>query len=177
MTDDEDIINVRNALDADERALTIHEAGHALVAHALGADLVFVEVYVSRPNPDDGKMGGGKTCYREPFADDVKSLAVCVAGYKAELAFAADEQRVAKMLAREGRLAGDSKQMHELLFRFPEAERLAALVEGFTLADVNLQANEQAVRNIADTLFERRFTDPARIEGNELAGLLADVRS
>jgi hypothetical protein len=55
----------------------------------LGADLVLVEVHVSRPNPDDGKMGDGKTCYREPFTDDVKSLAVCVAGYKAELAFAA----------------------------------------------------------------------------------------
>ena len=55
----------------------------------LGADLVLVEVYVSRPNPDDGKMGGGKTCSREPFTDDIKSLAVCVAGYKAELAFAA----------------------------------------------------------------------------------------
>jgi hypothetical protein len=172
MTDDEDTINVRNALDADERALTIHEAGHAVVAHALGADLVFIEIYVSRPNPDDGKMGGGKTCHREPFADDVKSLAVCVAGYKAELAFAADEQRLSKMFEREGRLAGDSKQMQELLMRWPEEKRLAALVEGFRLADEKLKANEQAVRDIADTLFERRFADPARIEGDELTALL-----
>jgi hypothetical protein len=177
MTNDEDTINVRNALCAAERALTIHEAGHAVVAHALGADLVLVEVYVSRPNPDDGKMGGGKTCSREPFTDDIKSLAVCVAGYKAELAFASDEQRLAKMFEREGRLAGDSKQMQELLSRFPEAQRLAALVEGFTLADVNLQANEQAVRDIAGALFERRFADAARIEGDELAALLAEVRT
>jgi hypothetical protein len=177
MTNDEDTINVRSALDAEERALTIHEAGHAVVAHALGADLLFVEIYISRPNPDDGKMGGGKTCYRYPFADDVKSLAVCVAGYKAELAFAADEQRLAKMFDREARLAGDSKQMQELLSCFPEAQRLAALVEGFTLADVNLQANEQAVRDIADTLFERRFADAARIEGDELAALLAEGRT
>src|ERR1700688_1943157 len=113
MTDDENTIGVGNALDADERALAINESGHAVVAHALGADLVLVEVYVSCPNPDDGKMGGGKTCCREPFADDVKSLAVCVAGYKAELAFAADEQRLANMFEREGRLAGDSKQMQE----------------------------------------------------------------
>jgi len=143
----------------------------------LGADLVLVEVHVSRPNPDDGKMGGGKTCSREPFTDDIKSLAVCVAGYKAELAFASDEQRLAKMFEREGRLAGDSKQMQELLSRFPEAQRLAALVEGFTLADVNLQANEQAVRDIAGALFERRFADAARIEGDELAALLAEVRT
>jgi hypothetical protein len=175
MTGDRDSINVSNALDADERALTIHEAGHAVVAHALGADLVLVEVFVSRPSPDDGKMGGGKTCCREPFADDVKSLAVCVAGYKAELAFAADEQKLAKMLAREERLAGDSKQMQELLLRFPEAERLAALVKGFGLADEKLKAHEQAVRNIADTLFARRFADAARIEGDELAALLAGV--
>jgi hypothetical protein len=67
--------------------------------------------------------------------------------------------------------------MQELLLRFPEAERLAALVEGFTLADVNLQANEQAVRDIAGALFERRFADVARIEGDELAGLLGEVRT
>jgi hypothetical protein len=177
MTDDLDTVNVSKALDAAERALTIHEAGHAVVAHALGADLVLVEVYVSRPNPDDGKMGGGKTCFREPFIDDTKSLAVCVAGYKAELAFAADEQRLAKMFEREGRLAGDSKQMQELLSRFPEAQQLAALVEGFRLADMNLQANEQAVRDIADALIERRFADAARIESDELAAFLAEVRT
>lgn len=172
MTDNEDIINLRIALDADERALTIHEAGHAAVAHALGANLVLVEIYVGYPNPDDGKLGGGKTGYREPFTDDVKSLAVCVAGFKAELAFAAEEQKLAKVFAREGRLAGDSKQMQELLLRFPEAERLAALVEGFSLADEKLRANEQTVRNIADTLFERRFANVARIEGDELIALL-----
>jgi len=172
MVDDEDTITVRNALDAEERALTVHEAGHAVVAHALGAVLVLVEVYVSHPNPQDGKMGGGKTCCREPLSDDVKSLAVCVAGYKAELAFAADEQRLANMFAREGRLAGDSKQMQELLLRFPEGERLAALVKSFGLADEKLKANERAVRKIADALFERRFADSARIEGDELAALL-----
>ena len=76
------------------------------------------------------------------------------------------------MFAREGRLAGDSKQMQELLLRLPEAERLAALVKGFELADEKLKANELAVRKIADTLFARRFTDDARIEGHELITLL-----
>jgi hypothetical protein len=176
MTNDADTIALSKALDADERATVIHEAGHAVVAHALGADLVFVEIYIGRPNPDDGKMGGGKTCYREPFAKDVKSLAVCVAGYRAELTFAAEEQELSKMFEREGRLAGDSKQMQELLFRFPEAERLAALVEGFRLADDKLKANADAVNRVADALFARRFEDKARIEGAELDGLLAGVR-
>jgi hypothetical protein len=149
MTNDADIIASGIARDADERAVAVHEAGHAVVAHALGTDLVSVEIYISCPNPDDRKLGGGKTCFRPPFAEDVKSLAVCVAGYKAELAFAAEEQELSKMYERKGRLAGDSKQMQELPFRFPEAERLAAIVEGFRLADENLKANENVVRRIA----------------------------
>jgi len=176
MNPDEHLIATSAALDADERALSIHEAGHAVVAHALGADVEFVEVYVSRPSPHNGKMGGGETRCREPFASDLKGLAVCVAGYKAELAFAAEEQELAKMFARDERLAGDSTLMQQLLSRFPEAERLVALVDGFTLADENLRANECAVRDIAATLFERRFIDEARIEGDKLAALLAGVR-
>ena len=86
------------------------------------------------------------------------------------------EQELSKMYERKGRLAGDSKQMQELPFRFPEAERLAAIVEGFRLADENLKANENVVRRIADALFARRFQDNARIEGAELHGLLAGVR-
>jgi hypothetical protein len=177
MTNDADTIALSKALDADERATAIHEAGHVVVAHALGADLVFVETYIGRPNLDDGKMGGGQTCCREPFVEDVKSLAVCVAGYKSELLFAAEEQKLSRIFAREHRLAGDSKLMQELLFRFPEAERLAVLVEGFTLADEKLKANADVVNRIAGALLaRRRFEDKARIEGAELRVLLASVR-
>lgn len=76
------------------------------------------------------------------------------------------------MFAREGRLAGDSKQMQDLLLRFPEAERLAALVEGLRLADEKLKAKEVVVRRIADVLFARRYEVKARIESKELATLL-----
>jgi hypothetical protein len=163
---DEDVIAVGNALDADERALGVHEAGHAVVAHGLGAEVLFVEIDIGTGN------GWSRS---STFDDNTKNLAVCVAGYKAELAFAADEQRLANMFAREGRLAGDSKQMQELLLRFPEATRLAALVEGFTLADVTLKANADVVHRIADALFSRRFADKARIEGDELTALLSGV--
>jgi hypothetical protein len=154
----------------------VHEAGHAVVARTLGADLVFVEVYVGRPNPDDGMMGGGKTCLRKPLTDNINSLAVCVAGYKAELAYAADEQRRSKMLDRKGRLSGDYKVMQTLLLCWPEDERLAAITEGFMLADDKLKANADVVLRIADVLFARRFNGEARIDGDELAALLCGCR-
>jgi hypothetical protein len=31
-------------IDADDRALAVHEAGHTAVAHALGADIIFIEI-------------------------------------------------------------------------------------------------------------------------------------
>jgi hypothetical protein len=39
-----DAISEINSLDADDRALAIHEAGHAVVARAFGANVVFVEI-------------------------------------------------------------------------------------------------------------------------------------
>jgi hypothetical protein len=176
MTDDEEKITVSNALDAQERTLAIHEAGHAVVAHGLGANVAFVEVYIGSPNPDDGKLGGGKTALREEMTDNIKNLAVCVAGYKAELAFAAHELEVSKMLAAHAMgSTRDFQQIQELLLRLPEVERLAALVEGFRLADEKLKANADVASKIADALFARRFEDKARIEGSELTELLAAV--
>jgi hypothetical protein len=156
---------VSNALDADERAAAIHEAGHAVVAHALGADVLFVEM--------DVETGNGASCSRN-LGDNSKTLAVLVAGYKAELAFATHELILSKMLTTPAvRPQRDYQQMQELLLRLPEVERLAALVEGFKLADEKLKDNGDMVHRIADALFARRFEDEARIEGNELDVLLA----
>jgi hypothetical protein len=55
----------------------------------------------------------------------------------------------------------------------PELERPAARAEGYRLADEKLKAKAVVVGSIADALFARRFTDKARIEGDELAALLA----
>lgn len=167
MTKDEDTVSVSIALDADERAAAIHEAGHAVVAQALGADVSFVEMDVG--------TGNGASCSRA-LGDNSKTLAVLVAGYKAELAFATHELMLSNMLtAHAVRPQHDYQQMQELLLRLPEMERLAALVEGFKLADEKLKANVVIVHRIADALFSRRFEDKARIEGNELDVLLADV--
>jgi hypothetical protein len=167
MTDDADKIALSKALDADERAAAIHEAGHAVVAHALGADVLFVEM--------DVRTGNGASRSRN-LGDNSKTLAVLVAGYKAELAFAAHELRLSKMMAAHAvRPTHDYQEIQELLLRLPELERLAALVEGFRLADEKLKANADVLLRIADALFVRRFADKARIEGSELAALLASV--
>ena len=160
MTDDEDAINEINALDADDRALAIHEAGHAVVARALGAEVVFVEIDVRTGN------GGSRSSV---FADNIKNLAVCVAGHKAEHAFAALALRSTRT---EERSTHDLQQMENLLLRFPEAERCAARTASYRLAAENLTANADVVHRIADELLAREH-----IEGEELAGLLAPVDS
>ena len=60
-----------------------------------------------------------------------------------------------------------------MLLCFPRPERRAARAKGYQLANVNLKANADVVSRIADALFTRRFADRARIEGDELAVLLA----
>jgi len=167
---DEDVAE-RTALDADDRALAIPRAGHAVVAHALGADVVSVEI--------DVDTGNGNTETRDEIADKIENLGVCVAGFKAELAFTAKELRLSKKLAAHTvRSTRDYQQIQKLLLRLPEVERLGALVEGFRLADVTLKANADVVHRIADMLFARRFSGNARIERDELSGLFAgDGRS
>jgi hypothetical protein len=153
------------ALDADERAAAIHEAGHAVVAHALGADVSFVEMDVG--------TGNGASC-SEKLGDNSKTVAILVSGYKAELAFSAHELNLSKMFAAHAvRPTRDYQQMQELLLRLPELERLPTLVEGFMLADEKLKANGDVVNRIANALFARRREDKTRIEGAELDGLLA----
>jgi hypothetical protein len=157
MTDDDAKDRLDKFLDAEDYALAVHEAGHAVVADALGAKVVSVEMF---------STGGGKTdC--EVFADDVKNLAVCVAGCRAEHALKARTPRSGKK--------SDFDTMRKLLSRFPEAERRAARAEGYRLANVKLQANADVLSRIAGALFARRFSAVARIEGNELAELLAGV--
>lgn len=156
------------ALDADERALAVHEAGHAAVARALGADVVFVEIDVG--------TGNGASCSRT-CADDIKTLAVLAAGHKAENAFAAKDVTASKVLSAHAvRSAHDLRRMEELLSRLPEVERGEALAEGFTLADETLKSNADVVHRIADALFARRWSrsdGKVRIEGDELVALLA----
>src|SRR4051812_2229888 len=122
MNDDElNNVALSYALHADERALAVHEAGHAAVAHGLGADVLSVEINL--------RTGGGETVTRRQFADQVSHMATLVAGYKAELAFAADELKSSEMLASHAVRSGrDYQQMQEVLLRLSEAgQRLQVL--------------------------------------------------
>jgi hypothetical protein len=156
---DDEETDLSNFLEAMDRALAVHEAGHAVVARALDSDVLFVEI--------DLRTGNGEVRCSE-FADEIKNLAVCLAGCRAEHAFKAPALRSTKK--------GDFRQMRKLLSCFPESERRAARAEGYRLADVVLKANADVVRRIADELLARRWSaDSAvvRIEGDELKAMLS----
>jgi hypothetical protein len=159
MGDDDEYIP--NSLDADDYATAIHEAGHAVVAHALGATVLFVEI--------DLTNGGGSTC-ANGFTEAPENLAVHAAGGKAEQLFDAPTPKSKKR--------DDHARMRHELMRLPKSMRRAALADGYRLADEKLKAsaNEDVVREIANRLLDRRFSaDTVRIEGEELATLLAEV--
>jgi hypothetical protein len=160
---EDDDLDLTNYVEAMDRALAVHEAGHAIVAWALGADVVFVEIDLATGN------GGSRS---SNFDDgQIKNLAVCVAGCRAEHLLDAPALRKTKI--------GDFRLMRELLSRLPEAERRAARAQCYRLADETLKANADAVRRIADELLARRWSADStmvRIEGDELADLIAGAR-
>ena len=162
MEDDETILN--DFLKAEARPFAVHEAGHAVVRWALGGDVLFVEI-------DSFTLDGGKAGWTGPFRDDIKNLAVCVAGCRAEHLLHEFTKRKAKK--------GDHKAMRVLLSHFPKSERRAARVEGYRLADEKLKANADVVGRIAAELMCRwSIRDRvARIEGGELLALLDGQRA
>ncbi|MCD9110089.1 nucleotidyltransferase domain-containing protein [Bradyrhizobium japonicum] len=160
--DDDDEIDIRNWLEAQDHALAIHEAGHTVVARALGGVVVYVEM-----NLLTGDGGSRSSTFVEPSAN----LAVCVAGCRAEHIFEARSPRSTKK--------GDLRSMRRLLSDIPEAERRAARAEGYRLADEALKGNAEIVRGLAEALMARRWSsddEKVRIEGEELAALLAGTR-
>jgi hypothetical protein len=115
--------------------------------------------------------GDGRTCANR-FTDAPENLAVSAAGGRAEQLLNA---RTPKSYTK-----GDHQMMRQELMRLPKSERRAALAEGRRLADEKLSANDAVVSKIACRLFERRFVavdSKVRIEGDELAALLAEVRT
>jgi hypothetical protein len=160
MTDDDDDEDeeIRNFLEARERALAFHEAGHTVVAYALGAEVCFIEANFAT------LAGLSKSSV---FVDNIENLAVCVAGCRAEHAFGASSRRATKK--------GDLRDMRKLLSLFPEPDRRVARSKGYRMADVTIEANADESR-IAHELLARRQLDAdpkVRIEGAELAALLA----
>jgi hypothetical protein len=144
--------------DASHRALAVHEAGHAVVARAFGAQVVFVEI--------DLMTGNGRS-HSQNFVEQVNNLAVCVAGCRAEHAFNARSSRRTKI--------SDFRKMRKMLSELPKADRRAARAEGYRLAEVTLREHAAKVQRLVDILMARRWedgTDTVRIEGDELLALL-----
>lgn len=143
-------------LDADDCALALHEAGHTIVAHAVGANVAFIEINL--------KTGDGETrCERLP--DDIKNLAVCLAGCMSEKLFAVPRPRSTKK--------GDFRQMRELLQRLPDWQRRAARAEAYRIAEEKIRAKMDIASRIAQKLLARIDAEAkGRIEGDELAALL-----
>jgi hypothetical protein len=161
MTDDDDEADLHNFLHAQDHALAVHEAGHTVVARALGGGVVYVEMDLAT---GDGRSRSSK--FVEPFAN----LAVCVAGCRAEHIFEVRSARSTKK--------GDFKEMRRLLSEIPKAERRAARAEGYRLADEILMANADIVRGLVEALMARRWSSEdavGRIEGVDLAALIAEV--
>jgi hypothetical protein len=148
--------DVTALLDAEDRALAVHEAGHAVVARALGAEVAFIEIDLGTGN---GSSRSGD------FADQIKNLAVCVAGCRAEHVL---KEPALGRKAKES----DRKKMRKILSSLPEAERRAARAEGYRRAEAILMGNANVVRRIAHELRTRN----GRIEGDELSALLSLVR-
>jgi hypothetical protein len=157
--DDENGVELFEAhFDARDRALAVHEAGHAVVARVLGAQVVFVEI--------DLITGNGRS-HSQNFVEQVNNLAVCVAGCRAEHAFDARSSRRTKI--------SDFRTMRKLLSELPEADRRAARTEGYRLAEAMLREHAAKVQRLADELMARRWkdgTDTVRIERDELITLL-----
>jgi hypothetical protein len=160
--DDEarDIELINNYIDARDRALAVHEAGHTVVAHAFGAQVSFVEINLMTRNGASNSS---------TFGDQVKNIAVCVAGCRAEYLLDAHGLRRSKI--------GDYRLLRKMLLDLPERERRVSRAEGYRLADETLKANVDIVRRVADELMRLRGSDEGnivRIDGDKLAALLAD---
>jgi hypothetical protein len=147
-------------LDADDRALALHEAGHAVMLHVVDVKVTFVQV---KWRTADGLTGAGEV------TGDTKKLAVLLAGVCAELIFAKPRRRET--------LEGDFRQIRDLLMSLPDGVRRHALAEARRFAEMRLRANADTMHQIADALLDRRKCigkdHLVRIEGEELAALLA----
>jgi hypothetical protein len=83
---------------------------HTVVARALGAEVLFVKIDLATGN------GGSRSSTFD--GDQIKNLAVCVAGCRAEHLLDARALRKTKI--------GDFRLMRELLAGLPKPERRAA---------------------------------------------------
>jgi ATP-dependent Zn protease len=125
--------------DQERLGAAYHEAGHAVVASALGLSVERIEIGI---NGDDAK---GATDVRDaaglPLVD---RLAICAAGIEAQKIFEAPTHDDAGL--------GDYGKMFELLDDFDDAERRTFIEAGHQRACELVRLHPHAVERVARAL-------------------------
>jgi hypothetical protein len=141
--------------DRDQRGAAFHEAGHAVVASALGLTVGYIEIAIG---DDDAKGASGietnaKLCLLD-------QLALCAAGLEAQKLFDAP--------THEGAGWGDYGMMVELLENLEEDEQLRMMHQGHERAFDLVSLHRAKVERLAMALIEKK-----RLEVDDIASLLA----
>ncbi|MFO1108247.1 MAG: hypothetical protein U1E61_03575 [Bradyrhizobium sp.] len=138
---------------ADLRGAAFHEAGHAVVASALGLIVSRIEIGIGG---DDAKGEADiQNAHGLPLVDQ---LAICAAGIEAQAIFAAP--------THAGAGWGDYGQMIELLGDIDDETSEILRMAGHRKAYKLLKIQTEKVRRIADALLASH-----RIAGDELIAL------
>lgn len=148
-------------LNADNRAVAVHEAGHAVVARAVGKMVKLIKINFGV------RSGAGEVnCDGEVSID--REIAVCLAGRLSEEMFGVTTSETEK------RCGEAVKQEQQLLAYLPDEQRGATRIGACRLADEALKAKVGVVHKIACKLLARRRIggDVVHIEGDELIALL-----
>jgi hypothetical protein len=146
LTEDSSDRDLSAYLDAEDRALAIHEAGHAVVALALNLHIRRVAL--------DNVGGGSVNCATS--ADRIERIAMCAAGWKAEQRFGTPTPMSKKR--------DDVRKMCADLAQLPLLQRRAARLQGFKLAEEKIRVSTVRLIRIADALLSHHELDHAAIE-------------
>ncbi|MBR1169148.1 hypothetical protein [Bradyrhizobium liaoningense] len=140
----------------DQRGAAYHEAGHAVVARALGLAVGSVEIAI-----DDDDAKGAAEIEKDSSLSLLDQVAICAAGLEAQKLFDAPTHRGAGW--------GDYGMMVKLLEGLEEDEQLKMMHQGHKRAFDLVSVHRAKVERLALALIEKK-----RLGANEVASLLAD---
>ncbi len=140
----------------DQRGAAFHEAGHAVVAWALGLQVWRVEIAI---DADDAK--GAADIDDNVALSLVDRLAICAAGLEAQKLFDAP--------THEGGGWGDYGKMVELLEHLEEEEQVRMMHQGHERAADLVSAHRVRVEQFAMVLLDKK-----RLGADEVANLLTN---
>lgn len=140
----------------DQRGAAFHEAGHIVVAWALGLAVGSAEIAIGG---DDAK--GAAEIQDASHTDLLDQLAICAAGLEAQEIFDAPTHDLAGW--------GDYGRMVELLQDLEEDEQRRKLHQGHERARDLVSAHRVKIERIAIALIEKK-----RLGADEVSSLLAD---